>query len=223
MLKRKFLKTISIFLPVFLMLMPVKTLAAKSIFLYGQNAVEVDRIMKIELRISTDGEKVGAVSVDINFPTELVEGLQPEAGGSFCNMWVNQTPNKLTCGVTGNQGFTGDGLIGTLVFRGRLAGYANITLSNISVTFGPNVITGIEQNEMEIAVYGEGQGPTPTPKIIHTPTPLPSLAATPPSSTLSTGATPPSGPGESFGSSQSVEGSTGAQPEDPIKVEEQKP
>ncbi|PIP30846.1 hypothetical protein COX25_02560, partial [bacterium (Candidatus Howlettbacteria) CG23_combo_of_CG06-09_8_20_14_all_37_9] len=75
-----------------LFLLPGKAHAAKIVYLTSSNnSVETGKAIKYELRINTDTEKINAVQVKINFPTEILEGLQPEQSGSFCNRWIESS------------------------------------------------------------------------------------------------------------------------------------
>ncbi|KKQ94666.1 MAG: hypothetical protein UT66_C0002G0018 [candidate division CPR2 bacterium GW2011_GWC1_39_9] len=201
-----------------LFLLPGKASAAKIVYLTSaNNTVETGKAIKYELRINTDAEKINAVQVKINFPTEILEGLQPEQSGSFCNRWIESSSTTLACGVTGTQGFSGDGLIAKLVFKGKNPGEASITLNDIWVTFNGTVLNNYGQGSAQLTVFGEGQTPTPTRQPIITPTPIPSSAITPPPVSGNTSGVTDNSGGQSFsGSEPKVQGQGGTTPEEPL-------
>jgi len=198
--------------------------ASSQLYFTGSTNVEVGKTIRVQLRINTDGKKIGGISGNIIFSTELLEGLVPEIGGSLCNQWITNVSTKFECGVKGTEGFIGDGLIYTLVFRGRNSGTTNITISNFQAFFGPlgESVNEFSSGSYQIDIYGKGQTPipalTPNPTPTLTPTPLPTLTPTFPSTTGDTyGDSIDSSGDNSYGFEPLVPGQTGTIPEDPIK------
>jgi len=201
-----------------LFLLPGKAHAAKIVYLTSSNnSVETGKAIKYELRINTDTEKINAVQVKINFPTEILEGLQPEQSGSFCNRWIESSSTTVACGVTGTEGFSGDGLIAKLVFKGKNPGEAAIDLNDIWVTFNGSVLHDYDQRSAGLTVYSKGLMPTPTRRPIITPTPIPTTEVTPPPVSGNTPSDTDTSGGQTFsGSEPKVQGQGGTSPEEPL-------
>lgn len=222
----KYLKYYNWLIPIILLLalVPVdQAHAEKGIYLSAAaTTVEVDKTIDVPIVIDTGGEAVNAVGFTIDFPTENLEGLVPNRANSSFNWWVIESATRIDCGTDIHAGFTGNGLITTLRFKGRKEGDTNITLRNISVIYNGTVLNGFVPNDINISVIGTGMTPAPT-EAKH------KITLTPPSDTGSTISAPaqsaavvqtPStipNPTQTFGSIAQVKGTTGATSEDVLK------
>lgn len=229
---------IMLFLLILFSMFPIKVRAAKSVTLTANSTfVQVGKALEVKVEIDTGGDKVNVIGFTIDFPTETLEGLTPSQAGSVFPMCATLSATRYECGITGRDGFSGQGLITTLIFKGRKVGEANITLKNFEARFGPtgSLVSGFSSNVVMVSVTEEAQKPPPkeepkeeTPKteepsapVANLPNPIkvePPIATPPAVEQPSTAATEPPPPTESLGSESQIEGQKGAQPEEPLKV-----
>lgn len=202
-----------------------------------KTSIEVDDKLEVKVMINTGGEKVSAIGFNIEFPTENLEGTTPNSSGTVFPMsGGTQSSTRYECGIVGRDGFTGEGLITTLVFKGKLAGEATINITNFEARYGPTgaAVEGFGSATLPMNVYGEGQTPvtpttpttTPTTDTSTTSTATPAEKITPKESTIKPAAdatgtvtqkTISNTTGETKGSEAQVEGTAGATKEDVIK------
>lgn len=153
------------FLVAFFLLLPGNAKAEKGFTLSASSSnVEVGKFIDVPIKIDTGGEAVNAIGFNISFPTENLEGLAPNRAGSVFPMWVTESSTRIDCGIPGQQGFNGSGVVTVLRFRGRVAGTANITLSNIKVLFAGIGVAGFNANDITLNVYG---AEAPPPEVIE--------------------------------------------------------
>ena len=194
----------------------------------GSVNVEVGQQIDVPIYIDTDGEVVNAVGFNINFPTENLEGLVPNRVDSAFPMWVSESATRIDCGIHGQQGFTGRGLVTTLRFKGRTAGPAAISITNLKVLFAGISVAGFSSNELSLTVYGAADPPddvngeqetsiiTLKPPTLTTENIAPSDPADPVTQTT----IPLPGASTTFGSLAQVSGQKGATEEEPLKPAE---
>lgn len=205
---------------------PLSALAEKGITISAStSSVEVDSYIDVPIYIDTGTDKVNAVGFDIDFPTETLEGLPPNRNGSVFPMWVSESATRIDCGIPGQQGFTGSGLITTLRFKGRTAGSANIALNNIKVLFAGISVAGFSSNDIDLTVYGSaspppGAEPSPDVNKITLKPPTLTNAPTASSSSVTQATIPIPGATTTFGSLAQVSGQKGSTPEEPLKPAE---
>jgi hypothetical protein len=223
----KLLAGIWLFLSVFLLL--PRFAFAKSITLTANaSKIEIGEVIEVKIEIDTSGEKVNAVGFTIDFPTEVLEGLLPSQAGSVFPLCATLSATRYECGITGKDGFSGSGLVTTLIFKGRTVGTASVALQNFDARYGPTgqAVTGFTANLMQINVFPAGEKPAPEEETTtgsSSANKLESLniakpVATPDVQTgQSTVATPPSEPTTTEGSEPQVQGQKGAQAEEVLK------
>lgn len=193
----------------------------------GSSNLEVDKFLDVPIYIDTGTDAINAIGFTVNFPTENLEGLLPNRAESAFTMWVTESATRIDCGIPGQTGFTGKGLVTTLRFKGRTAGTANVTLSNIKVLFAGSTVPGFASNEISILVWGSAAPPEDVAeqqdaqKLTLKP---PSLTAETPPSTPASSVTqatiPIPGASTTFGSLAQVSGQKGATAEEPLKPAE---
>lgn len=191
------------------------TLSAHSAYINHNDYLE------IQVKINTDAEKVNAIGFSIDFSNEILEGLPPSRTGSAFPMWVTETATRIDCGVYGQNGFSGEGLITTLRFRGRKVGVATINITNVKVLFAGNLLSGYETAPIDINVLTSGaedivvDDPNVERITLYPPTlqqtPNPNVSGPVTQSTTS------QAPSSSFGSIAQVTGLTGSTPEEPLQ------
>ncbi len=150
-------------------LSPLETLAAaKEVTLMpSMSSVEVGQKLEVKINIDTGTDPVGAVGFDISYPTEILqaESNSPSNSGSVLPMpGGTQSATRYECGIVGKAGFTGIGLITTLVFKVKTAGTALIEIKNFEARYGPTgaQVEGFTVKTLSINTYGVGQTPTDT-------------------------------------------------------------
>ena len=114
------------------------TAVARAATLYllpqSQNVYKGDSFL-VEVRLDSGGEGVNAAQVNLNFPTDLLEIVDFNKGGSIFSFWVIEPKSKdnlifLTGGIPG--GFKGDGLILKINFLAEEIGEAKISFNEDS-------------------------------------------------------------------------------------------
>ncbi len=192
------------------------------------SSVEADKTIDVPIYIDTDGDRVNAIGFNVDFSTETLEGLPPNRAGSVFNMWVTETSTRIDGGITGQQGFTGSGLVTTLRFKGRQEGTTTISLRNIRVLFAGATVNGFSTNEISISVYGQGEVPPEEP-VVPIPGNTQKITLYPPtlSQVIAPNDTTPVSQSDitldtssSFGSKAQVSGNKGSNPEEPLKQAE---
>lgn len=184
---------------------------------------EVGQRIEIKVNINTGGEKVGTIGFDIDFPTEIIEGSTPQTAGSVFPMpGGTQSSTRYECGIVGKDGFTGTGLVTTLVYTAKTVGTAKISIQNFEAHFGPvgAAVTGFAQGDMTITVIAAGASPGGTDTTVTGPSekiapqesknkPSADAMAVPVQKTIT--------PGSTKGSAVQTPGKIGSNKEDPIK------
>lgn len=220
-------------------LLPSRIFAASKAVTLTPNvtSVAVGSTVEVKVEIDTGGEKVNAFGFSIDFSTESLEGLLPNQAGSVFPMCATLTATRYECGKTGVDGFAGQGLVTTLIFKGRVVGPTTIFLRNIEAHYGPTgaIVSGFDANSVDLTVGAavqqttgstNGTGASGNGSSSQTLTPEAQVAP-PPASTVSIApATPqqpkePEQPKETLGSESQVAGATGAVTEDSLKPVEQ--
>ena len=211
------------------LIFPTKSLAAGKTLYMVPSATNIETGMQLEVKvyIDTDGAPVNSVGFDIDFPTEILEGSEPNMAGSVFPLSPELSSTRVDTGLTKAGGFTGLGLVATLKYVGKSAGSATININNFQALFGPKglEVAGFVVSPTTITVYGEGLMPVEK----NTTAPAEATAVDPnaekivpvESSLNKTPqvATPPktiTNPTETKGSQSQVVGNTGATPEKPI-------
>jgi len=75
-----------------------------------------------EIRLDTENKEINTVKVDLKFPSNLLEVVDINKGGSILTLWpqepaVSNGELSFIGGVPG--GFKGDGIIGKIIFQGK--------------------------------------------------------------------------------------------------------
>ena len=82
----------------------------------------------VEVLVDTGGNKTNAYKAVLTYSTDKLEAVSVSGGGSICDLWITQTKSTLECGTTAAYK-GGAGRIGTINFRAKAAGTANISIS----------------------------------------------------------------------------------------------
>ncbi len=97
----------------------------------------VDSTFDVSFLVNTGGESINAVSLDISFPTDLLQVVKPVAGSSFIAIWIAQPSFSNTDGTIHLEGGapqpglnSSAGTIMGVTFRARAAGSAKIKIAD---------------------------------------------------------------------------------------------
>jgi len=91
----------------------------------------------VEVRMNTEGANINAVQAIVKFPPESIEAVDINKGNSVLSLWpeepyfINEAGKAVFTGGL-PQGFIGDGLIGTIIFRPKAIGQATVGFADNS-------------------------------------------------------------------------------------------
>jgi len=127
----------ALILAIFLLFLPLLTNGAQ-IYILPQNAqIGVGETIIGELRLDTEGENINVVDIEVLFPSEILEIVDVIDGKSILDLWV-QKPSFLNSEgkliVQGGRvgGFSGEGLLLQIIFKGKTLGRGNISYDQSS-------------------------------------------------------------------------------------------
>jgi hypothetical protein len=159
-------KRIYLFCVVFFALASAGVFASAAELKFSSSAGEygVSDVFKVEIFIDTAGQNVNAGEIAVNFDRNLLQTVEIETGGSVFSIWP-QPPSfnnltgeiSLTGGVPG--GFSGDGVIATVVFRAVNAGTAglNFQKSSLFLNDGKGTKASVNQNSSFFSISSESK------------------------------------------------------------------
>lgn len=99
--------------------------------------VEIGQIIEIPILINSEYQKIGAISFNIDFDSNYLEGLIQNQNGSVFPLLATATPTPelYESGAPGPNDFWGEGLLTTLVFKGKSAGSTLISINNVETWY----------------------------------------------------------------------------------------
>lgn len=124
----------------------------------------VDSTFDVSIFVNTGGKQINAVQVELKFPPDKLQVVNPSAGNSFISVWVAQPTYSNSKGTISFQGGipnpginTSSGLISTITFRGRASGTAEISFSDsckvlLNDANGTNVLTSVNKGIYTIVI-----------------------------------------------------------------------
>ncbi|MBU6389706.1 hypothetical protein KGQ71_04300 [Patescibacteria group bacterium] len=162
-------------------------LAAASLSVGASSSSTVGNTITVTISVNTGGQSANAFQGTLSYPTSLVEGVSGNFAGSICTLPVT-SPNPsggsatFSCGTPG--GFTGTGVVATIILRANGPGTATLGLSGCQVLANDGKGTDITGgcSGTSVAIAGNAT-PAPTPVPTPTPTPAPSTPTTTPAPT----------------------------------------
>ncbi|HEC66752.1 MAG TPA: hypothetical protein ENI23_15870, partial [bacterium] len=105
----------------------------------AQGTFESGSTFNLSIFLNTRGNPVNTVKLDVSFPSDKLQIVNPAAGNSFISLWVTQPVYSNTFGTMSLQGGlpspginTSAGLISTITFRAKAPGTAVISILNSS-------------------------------------------------------------------------------------------
>lgn len=105
----------------------------------SQGTFEVGNTFAVSIFVNTGGQDINAVRLDLSFPSDKLQVVNPTAGNSFITLWIAQPEFSNTEGTLYFEGGlpspginTSAGLITTVVFRTKAPGEAVISAQNTS-------------------------------------------------------------------------------------------
>jgi len=105
----------------------------------SQGTFTVGSTFDVSVFVNTGGQPINAVALDLKFPADKLQVVNPTAGQSFISIWVTQPVFSNTNGTVNLKGGlpspginTSSGLITTVTFRAKTPGEAVIYVQNSS-------------------------------------------------------------------------------------------
>lgn len=126
---------------------------ASLLFSPATGSFTVGSTFNVSIVVNTGGKSINAAKVDIRFPANKMQVVNPSAGTSFISIWVNQPAFSNTAGTITFQGGlptpgikTEAGIISTITFRATAPGAAKLTFVDTSQILlndgqGTNILT----------------------------------------------------------------------------------
>lgn len=130
----------------------------------AQGTFEVGSTFDISFFVSTGGDDINAVRLDLKFPADKLQIVKPTTGNSFISIWITQPEYSNTAGSATFQGGlpspginTTAGLITTITFRVKASGPAIISVLNSSQVLandghGTNVLTSFGKGSYNLTM-----------------------------------------------------------------------
>jgi len=121
----------------------------------GSGSFSVDSTFDVSIFIDTGGSTINAVDVQVKFPPDKLQIINPSAGTSFISLWLQQPTfsNKdgaisFVGGVPEKGIKTSAGLVSTITFRAKSSGRAVVEISDKSAILaadgqGTNILGSI--------------------------------------------------------------------------------
>lgn len=112
---------------------------ASLLFSPASGSFTVGGTFNVSIIVNTGGKSINAAKVDIKFPANKLQVVNPSAGTSFISIWVNQPAFSNTAGTINFQGGlptpgikTDAGIISTITFRATSPGPAKLSFVDTS-------------------------------------------------------------------------------------------
>lgn len=108
--------------------------AATLYFTASTTGTYVGQTFTVYPRVNTGGDSTNAYSVQITFPSGLIQPISISKGGSVCTLFTQEpsytaSTATISCGLP-NPGYNGSsGSLGSITFRARAKGSATISIS----------------------------------------------------------------------------------------------
>lgn len=158
---------------------PEPALAAASLSVGGPGSVTVGETVTFTVNVNTGGDSANAFDATFSYPTSVFEGVRGTYAGSICTLPISQPDPSggtatISCGRPG--GYTGSGVVASIVLKAIGPGSASLGLSGCSVLANDGLGTNITGSCSGKGVTVDGSAATPTPAGS---TPTPAGTATP--------------------------------------------
>ena len=105
----------------------------------SQGAFAVGATFDISVFVNTGEHDINAVGLDLKFPPDKLQIVNPTAGNSFISIWIDQPKFSNTKGTVSLKGGlpnpginTSAGLITTITFRAKITGNATVSVMESS-------------------------------------------------------------------------------------------
>lgn len=130
----------------------------------SQGTFEVGNTFAVSVFVNTGGQDINAVRLDLSFPADKLQIVDPTAGNSFISIWITQpTFSNVTGSATFEGGLpspginTSAGLITTITFRAKSPGSATISVLNSSRVLandgaGTDLLTSFGQGSYNLVI-----------------------------------------------------------------------
>jgi hypothetical protein len=186
---------------------PETAQASASMSVGSNPTIGVGQDISVQVNVNTGGQSANAFEATFSYPSSLFDGVRGTYAGSICTLPISQPdPDGGTASISCGRpsGYTGSGLVATIVLHAKAPGDGSFGLSGCTVLANDGQGTDISGgcSGRSISVTGvptppPTPTPSPTPTRSPTPTPKPSNTTSPkPTTTPKVTPTPtPGGPG----------------------------
>lgn len=170
--------------------------AAATLSVSSPASIKVGDTVNIAVNVNTGGQSANAFDATFHYPAGLFEGVRGTYSGSVCTLPISQPdPNGGTATISCGRpsGYTGSGLLATIVLKAIADGAGSFSLSACQVLANDGLGTDITGgcSGASFTVYASDQ-PTPTPSgATPTPTKTPKKSPTPSKTPTPGGSTAP--------------------------------
>jgi len=156
-------------LPLYLAYQPGTAHAAASLYVSAAGSAKVGDTVTISIMVSTGGQSTNAFEGSFSYPANLFDGVRGTFSGSICTLPVTQPDPSggsasFSCGTP--SGFSGTGVVATIVLSAKAAGSGSFGLSGCSVLAndgqGTDVTGGCSGSGISVSEPAT-PAPTPTP------------------------------------------------------------
>jgi hypothetical protein len=185
-------------MPSVLLYAPQQAQAAASIYVGGPTSVTIGQTVNVTVSVNTGGQSANAFDATFSYPAALFDGVRGTYSGSICTLPISQPDPSggtatISCGRPG--GYSGTGLVATIVLKAKATGSGNFGLSGCSVLandgLGTNITGGCSGKSFTVSSVAD---PTPTPTPGPTPVPTPTPEQKPKATPKPTSSPTPGGP-----------------------------
>ncbi len=158
-------------------------LAAANLYTTNSSSVDAGDNITINIMVNTGGASANAFDATFSYPDALFDGVRGSYSGSICTLPIIQPDPSggtatFSCGRP--SGYTGTGLVASIVLRAKSTGTAVFSLSGCSVLANDGQGTNITGScGGSSTTINAAAIPTPTPTPGNTPTPTPGSTPTP--------------------------------------------
>lgn len=157
--------------------------AASNIYTSSNTKLVVGDTVSVSIMVATNGQAANSFQGTFSYPAALFDPVRGSYSGSVCSLPIQQPDPSggsatFICGTPG--GFTGTGLVATVVLTAKAAGSGSFTMSDCQVLANDGSATPIlgscSGSSVSISAVAT---PPPTPVPTPTPTPTPRPKITP--------------------------------------------
>ncbi len=187
---------LAVVLPVVIFQAPGTAEAAASLSVSANGSVSVGQTVNVAINVNTGGQAANAFNATLHYPAGLLDGVRGSYSGSICSLDITDaSPSGGTADISCGKpsGFTGSGLVATVILQGATAGSGSLSLSDCQVLAndgqGTDITGGCGSTSITVTPAPTAP-PTAPPSSTPTPTPAPTVATARPKTSPTPSPTP---------------------------------